>query len=760
MYKINESQFQSCLTRLVDHVHKEQTVHNYGTKTISFQSGYLYEQEGYKSELSAKAKEIFAVDSWISSMIGTGVIRDRITQVLHLKTNTNEEHNLLIWSEKKEIEQWMDANLADAETLLFLLFTCDVNEEASVFEEFITQWGARYPMISFMFFLKDPNRYASMRPDNMKGRFKELGIDTDCTKSCTWEHYCEFNEILSLVQDKIAPTFGAVSLTDAHSFVWAIHLIANVTDSDEELSELLKDDSQARLKRVINLFMEALPEYQREEAVLEAKRKQFVVDFPVRRILSMKKEDYVVGLKSHETFCYRIETELKDLGNMKGATSAKFGLYYGVSGNDSEVRYRHTKKFGATPDEAFPKIIEEIVKIILAGNQKDEQAIRESLLSPLFRGKILATYYPETYLSIFSEEHLNHFLFKLQIPFSISEDVLEKQKKLLEWKESVPELRELSNYLFNRFLYESFWKPAKVSTGSSDQQVLRDQEYPKVFATKVDISPIKWQILLRDGTVFREKDLELMKRIYVSDNHATTCYELGLQYGVSPQSFISPVVSLAQRVSNAAGLKPIYRETGDRAWWRVLFWGRNREDGHFEWKLQPELAAAMGKLFPELDQEEADAEEDQSLIDDLKKTTMDQFLPLQYQSQPIARSAAKVTEGRPAYPRDRKVAMNALAHADYRCEIDREHPTFIRKHSNCRYTEPHHLVPMAYQDRYLYSLDREQNIVSLCSHCHNEIHYGSDAQRLIRALYDQRKEQLEEIGIAITLEELLEMYGE
>ena len=57
------------------------------------------------------------------------------------------------------------------------------------------------------------------------------------------------------------------------------------------------------------------------------------------------------------------------------------------------------------------------------------------------------------------------------------------------------------------------------------------------------------------------------------------------------------------------------------------------------------------------------------------------------------------------------------------------------------------------------SLDREENIVSLCSNCHNEIHYGRDAMVLIEKLYSDRKELLESIGITITLGELLEMYG-
>ena len=67
-------------------------------------------------------------------------------------------------------------------------------------------------------------------------------------------------------------------------------------------------------------------------------------------------------------------------------------------------------------------------------------------------------------------------------------------------------------------------------------------------------------------------------------------------------------------------------------------------------------------------------------------------------------------------------------------------------------------MPMAMQDKFDVSLDVEENVVSLCSNCHNEIHYGKYADRLIKILYNQRKELLKRVGIDILLEELMDMY--
>ena len=116
-------------------------------------------------------------------------------------------------------------------------------------------------------------------------------------------------------------------------------------------------------------------------------------------------------------------------------------------------------------------------------------------------------------------------------------------------------------------------------------------------------------------------------------------------------------------------------------------------------------------------------------------------------------------DGIKVYPRDRQIALNALAHAKYECEIDGKHPTFLRKNSDKTYTEPHHLIPMAFQDQFDYSLDVEENIVSLCSNCHKEIHYGKYADTLVRMLYLERIDVLRKAGIHIELEDLLKMYG-
>lgn len=113
---------------------------------------------------------------------------------------------------------------------------------------------------------------------------------------------------------------------------------------------------------------------------------------------------------------------------------------------------------------------------------------------------------------------------------------------------------------------------------------------------------------------------------------------------------------------------------------------------------------------------------------------------------------------RDSYKRSLKVAANALMNADYKCEICSEHKTFIRKRNLLPYTEPHHLIPIENQKIFKYDIDVENNIVSLCSNCHNKLHYGIDVINDLHKLYMSRKQLLTDVGINITFEELLKMY--
>jgi len=139
-----------------------------------------------------------------------------------------------------------------------------------------------------------------------------------------------------------------------------------------------------------------------------------------------------------------------------------------------------------------------------------------------------------------------------------------------------------------------------------------------------------------------------------------------------------------------------------------------------------------------------------------------EFIPevRKYVAEPKSKPEPIIIQGKKAYPRDRFAASNALMRAEFKCEIDPNHLSFLRKSNKKNYTEPHHLIPMSAQESFGNSLDTEANIVSLCSNCHNQIHYGIGSDSLLKKLYSSRKDDLEKTGISITVEQLLQIYSE
>jgi len=113
------------------------------------------------------------------------------------------------------------------------------------------------------------------------------------------------------------------------------------------------------------------------------------------------------------------------------------------------------------------------------------------------------------------------------------------------------------------------------------------------------------------------------------------------------------------------------------------------------------------------------------------------------------------------HPRNISAFKNALNKANHKCEYDNSHSSFKKKiPPHTTYTEPHHLIPLKAHKNFEYSLDVEENICSLCSDCHNCLHYGINEEccPILEKLYEERKFHLANVGLEITLDELKEYY--
>ena len=282
-----------------------------------------------------------------------------------------------------------------------------------------------------------------------------------------------------------------------------------------------------------------------------------------------------------------------------------------------------------------------------------------------------------------------------------------------------------------------------------------------------------WHSILKNGDLVKLHDIELITHFYNAPEHKAACSEISQKTGVPVSTYNLLLGKAGKRVADHLRFKDNIREEGGERGWSVFFRGHYREDRLFEWQVKPELVEALEMLIPDLrlndsaidaikkdgatlvSELEADNEEQLQIgsSDVVVKSDFTEFVG-------IPREKPQLVETRHGkrYKRDRQRAVNALHRANYVCEYNPTHETFLRKGIDINYTESHHLVPMAFQDLFDVTLDTEANIVSLCSNCHNHIHYGQGTEMLVEELYNQRKDALEKEGIAISLEKLLAMY--
>jgi hypothetical protein len=103
-----------------------------------------------------------------------------------------------------------------------------------------------------------------------------------------------------------------------------------------------------------------------------------------------------------------------------------------------------------------------------------------------------------------------------------------------------------------------------------------------------------------------------------------------------------------------------------------------------------------------------------------------------FSDTPEARPEQIATSYGQVYKIDPAKSRRAIIDSGYMCEVDSGHESFTRKDGVNLYTEAHHLIPRCFQDQFENSLDVPANIVSLCSNCHNWLHYGIGFEAMLK----------------------------
>lgn len=250
MYKIDFDkfdkmllQFMGCVLAIQDNDH-----YHHSTK-ISFDSGFLAEAEGYKYSIWQKAQSILECATWTKDNLRKYHIAQRMLSCINMSPASGEKQNLLNWHDVEYFKDVIADHPQQIEDVLYQIYC--TNDDEKSFNSAIRLLGNRYPLISFLFFLKEKTDftargpyYLPVRPQTINRQFQKLGIQTDClTDGCTWHNYQEYLQILSDVQKRLRTQLdAAATMLDTHSFVWSMWLLDKQDSSS--LSQLPSEFKQ------------------------------------------------------------------------------------------------------------------------------------------------------------------------------------------------------------------------------------------------------------------------------------------------------------------------------------------------------------------------------------------------------------------------------------------------------------------------------------------------------------------------------------
>lgn len=223
-----------------------------GHAFTSFNEGVAAVWEGYKFRLRGHARGILKADTWKHADIGRGSILQRVIGAIEIQdTHLKLTNNLVFWQNRfghanREHHVLLDgqANAGlrqNLERLLFGLYRGEV-DEGTTFDQLSKLTGGKYPLLAYLYFLKDMDRFMPIQPTTLDRAFHNLGIALVTRRNCSWENYLRYNEALTEVRKALGAIDGLsqVRLVDAHSFCW---MLEKMNEQPEEHGKAGRTDT-------------------------------------------------------------------------------------------------------------------------------------------------------------------------------------------------------------------------------------------------------------------------------------------------------------------------------------------------------------------------------------------------------------------------------------------------------------------------------------------------------------------------------------
>ena len=220
-------------------------IQSYGREPFgSLRDGVVEREEGYKTRVRELALVKLDAENWLSGDVGQGEILNCVIRSIEIQESKDVRNNMTDWgqnpygaSEPIFLRERLKSGseLRRFEEQIFSLFH-DAREHGAVLDDLVDLLGRRYPLLGYLFFLRDETQYLPIRPRTFDSGFETLGIDLRTSGCCSWENYRAFNKTIDEIRHALTEWAGlsGVRLIDAHSFVW---MMVRVPDYLEKMKQ-------------------------------------------------------------------------------------------------------------------------------------------------------------------------------------------------------------------------------------------------------------------------------------------------------------------------------------------------------------------------------------------------------------------------------------------------------------------------------------------------------------------------------------------
>jgi hypothetical protein len=208
--------------------------HERGRRAFTdFRSGVIEGEEGYKRRIWPTARLRLGIGDWANLEPGHGDILSRVIHAIEIPGSHG--NNLLFWHGGRagpsarahkaliEAREKGGGEAQEAERILKALYL-DERPDPEVFENLVGVLGRNYPLLGYLFFIKDLDRFLPISVGGLEKGLREVGIELKLSGLASWENYAGFLAAAEEVRQRLIHALNdpSVTLLDAHSFLWVL----------------------------------------------------------------------------------------------------------------------------------------------------------------------------------------------------------------------------------------------------------------------------------------------------------------------------------------------------------------------------------------------------------------------------------------------------------------------------------------------------------------------------------------------------------